>query len=146
MKILKDFYHNKILEKIKDHLRWNLDFMLCYVTCLSACSLSWKRNTLNSWERSSSLERIKSRPNHHYPTLSFTCGKGYYRSIKNPLYEKIIRYHAHKFLYLLTIQEESCTYSKRWWKIIVYLIFYEGKRAKIISFSNLNLGTQIVKI
>lgn len=29
-------------------------------------------------------ESHKSTANHHYPTLSLTWGKGYYRDIKNP--------------------------------------------------------------
>lgn len=45
--------------------------MLCYITCLSECLQSI-------------LEKEKSIPNQHYPTLSLTCGRRCKRDINDP--------------------------------------------------------------
>lgn len=100
--------------------------MLCHITCLSAHNWCWKRNTLTSWEKSSSLERTKSRPNHHYPTLSLTWGKGYCRGIKTPIWENhkisctqifVFSNHTGRGLYIKQeVLKDNCTLDILWEK------------------------------
>lgn len=134
--ILKAFYHNKLLEKNKDHLRWNLVFMFCYTTCLSVCGLCWKRNTFNSCEK----KVIRAQQTIIIQQYHLDGGKDTTEISKTPTWENH-KISCMQFLYSVPILEEGCTYSKRCWKIIVHLILYEIKIMKIIIFSNLNLGT-----